>query len=194
MINSQRGKLIGVGVLLAILGAILLKDHAGLVPIATFVSGREPGDGEASADEETEPGVATNAAPRYLTELKNWRQLFSLQDHRRDPFRSTIEPSTKTVPSNDGRTVSLGLQLQAISRNAHRALVVINGQILGVGDAIQGYKLAHIDRDWVLLKPNEGPERKLQLDFHKNPGEGSEPEVRGQPGPSEDPADSPSPR
>lgn len=191
MINSQQSKLIVVCLLLVILGAILLKDQAGFVPISALVNGREPGDGEASEVDEAEPGVVTNAPPRYLTELKNWHQLFSQQEHRRDPFRSTIDSSPKARLPKDGRAATPGLQLQAISRNDRRALVVISGQVLGVGDVIHGYEVAHIDRDWVLLKGMEGPERKLQLDFRNKLTEGAEAPAPGQPASSEDPPDSP---
>lgn len=77
-----------------------------------------------------------------------------LHQLRRDPFdfSAIIPPEPEMAPGPTPAEQAVTFELRATLVAKHRSLANLNGEILGVGDEIDGYRLRRIDEDQVVLE------------------------------------------
>lgn len=99
----------------------------------------------------------TAAVPRIPIDVAQVRPrvLEWLEAPRRDPFQLYSASARAT----DGPRAADVLALKAIWRQTGGSLAVINGQVLGEGDEISGFKLERIEGDMVWVRGTNGSER-----------------------------------
>ncbi|MEZ0277244.1 MAG: hypothetical protein ACAH88_20195 [Roseimicrobium sp.] len=81
----------------------------------------------------------------------------------REPFRAAATvPVVATISDHEAEPVADVLNLKAVWLQEGGGWVVINGKVLGVGDAILGFRVEKISADGVLV---QGPSGRRQVGF-----------------------------
>lgn len=157
-------------------GMIAYQSNLFVGPNVHLVVGRQAEVDESVESEENEPMV-TNTPPRYLAGLRDWQKTISKTPPGRDPFLPLLTNATTNslapFMGPMGKR-ALSFSLQAISHHNQRRFAVIDGVILGEGDRLADFQVVQIDRQSVLLRGQEGVERRLQLEFSNEPARESE--------------------
>jgi hypothetical protein len=92
---------------------------------------------------------------RVAAELRDWREMFPLDNLRRDPFAAVFVPPPAAVTNTP---MMPSFQLQAVSAAAGRLLAVINHRVLAEGELIEGCRVEKIlPHEVRLLSPVFGP-------------------------------------
>ncbi|MBX7152760.1 general secretion pathway protein GspB [bacterium] len=78
---------------------------------------------------------------------------------KRDPFRKRIDINTRL---NIGKVIEslvmpkmTHFNLSAISENGKKSFAIINDQIVGIGEQVNGYRVVEIQASKVILKKND---------------------------------------
>jgi len=80
----------------------------------------------------------------------------------KNPFIKPIEIVVENVPSNDEKAPSDNLILRGTMSSGDEAIANINGEMLIVGQSINGFEVKHVNLSSVVLI-NDGKERVLTL-------------------------------
>lgn len=153
--NTRQNFLLGI---LIIAGGYLIFDmysNGG----DTNQSAENPTVAEASAPTAGNPGGAKgNSLAAGDLSNKNWFADFQQDSWGRDPFFYPAREEQVTLDSPQDGLLNAGaskFQLTGISRRGKDAFVIINNEVLSIGDVLNGAQLLEIHANSVIMK-NDG--------------------------------------